>query len=178
LLLAGAIAAVAALFLLDTGREATHPPEPAAVREFGPPGAGRVPAPGPRVAGNRVRSSRNDLGWWLVTDVVHSTNYGRYRGLELGYRIHLVQEGERLQGHGEKWTENGRPIPAERRTPISLEGRMSDRRADARFVERGSRRPTAGEFRWEISPERGRLSGSFSSEAAASTGSSTGHKLD
>jgi hypothetical protein len=51
-------------------------------------------------------------GDWVVTNTVVETSYPPYRDLRLGFRVRLRQEGARVTGRGEKYLENGRPIPA------------------------------------------------------------------
>lgn len=111
-------------------------------------------------------------GEWVLTNRVQATSYKPFEGLQLGYRLHLEQNGETVRGRGEKWSENGRPIPEARRTPIEISGTFRTGRLDLAFTERGSRRTSAGRFAWLLS-DAGAMTGTFASDAASSQGSSS-----
>ena len=125
----------------------------------------------------RGRQGENLNGSWEIRNVVNSTSVPGYRGLRLTYRILLRQEGGRISGDGEKWAENDRRIPAAQRTPIHVSGEVVGREVRVRFTERGSRRVSAGSFRWRLSPDGGSFSGTFASNAADSRGSSAAVRL-
>jgi hypothetical protein len=125
----------------------------------------------------RRRQGENLNGSWEIRNVVNSTSVAGYRGLRLTYRILLRQEGGRISGDGEKWAENDRRIPAAQRTPIHVSGEVVGREVRVRFTERGSRRVSAGSFRWRLAPDGGSFSGTFASNAADSRGSSAAVRL-
>ncbi len=123
--------------------------------------------------------AEDDLsGWWELTNTIQSTNYEQYRGLRLGYRLQLEQDGDRLTGRGQKWTEDGRPIPPGARSPISVTGRIEGGRVTLQFTERGARRSAAGGFSWQLSQDRAALRGNFWSDAANASGSSVARRMD
>jgi transcriptional regulator with XRE-family HTH domain len=115
-------------------------------------------------------------GTWALTNEVQSTTYRAFQGLQLGYRLSLAQDGAIVTGRGEKWSENGREIPASRRTPIAVAGTLHLGRLELSFTERGTRRSSAGRFVWQISDD-GALRGTFVSDAASSRGSSLARRL-
>jgi membrane peptidoglycan carboxypeptidase len=124
-------------------------------------------------------SSADDLsGWWELTNRIDETNYDAYRGLRLGYRLHLEQDGDRITGRGQKWSEDGHGLSAGGRTPLTVRGTVHGRTVTLEFTEHGARRATGGVFEWHLSPDRGTLRGSFSSSAAATRGLSVAHRLD
>lgn len=114
-------------------------------------------------------------GWWEMTNRIDETNYQQYKGLRLGYRIQLEQDGNRITGRGQKWTEDGRS--AATRTPISVSGRIEGRQVTLSFTEHGARRSTSGGFNWTLSADRTALRGSFWSTAAETRGRSTAVRL-
>ncbi|HEX2225371.1 MAG TPA: hypothetical protein VHN15_14315, partial [Thermoanaerobaculia bacterium] len=117
-------------------------------------------------------------GWWELTNRIDSTNYAAFKGLRLTYRIQLEQDGDRIEGRGQKWAENGRTLPASARTPITVSGTVNENgEVELRFTERGARRSTNGGFSWELSPNRTALRGSFRSTAANTSGSSTARRM-
>ncbi|HST95946.1 MAG TPA: hypothetical protein VLJ78_14325, partial [Microvirga sp.] len=126
----------------------------------------------------REESAEADLsGWWELTNTIQSTNYSAYQGLRLGYRIQLEQDGDRITGRGQKWSESGRPVSAGARSPIILSGRIDGRRVTLQYTERGARRSTSGSFSFTLSPDGDALRGSFSSTAAAASGGSVARKM-
>ncbi|HEV2853168.1 MAG TPA: PBP1A family penicillin-binding protein [Thermoanaerobaculia bacterium] len=118
-------------------------------------------------------SVADDLsGWWEMTNTIQSTNYADYKGLRLGYRIQLEQDGDRIVGRGQKWSENGRTLPASARTPLTVNGTIDGNKVILEFRERGAKRTTTGRFSWTLSADRTALRGSFQSTAADASGRS------
>ena len=107
-------------------------------------------------------------GWWELTTRVDSSSVPRFEGLELGYRLHLRQEGVRVSGTGEKWSEAGARLPRPRRTPIVLSGSFQGDRLVLTFTEQGTQRASAGTMTLQRRDRR--LVGSFRSDAAESRG--------
>jgi len=116
-------------------------------------------------------------GWWEVTNTIQSTNYPAYKGLRLTYRVQLEQDGDRLTGRGQKWAEDGGPVSAAARSPISVTGRIEGRRVILQFTERGARRSTSGSFSWIVTGDAGALHGSFQSTAADTSGGSVARRM-
>jgi hypothetical protein len=116
-------------------------------------------------------------GWWEMTNRIEETNYSQYKGLRLGYRVQLEQEGNRITGRGQKWTEEGRTIPASGRTPITVNGKIEGRKVILSFTEHGAKRATNGGFTWTLAADRSELRGSFWSTAAKTRGRSTAVRM-
>jgi 1A family penicillin-binding protein len=116
-------------------------------------------------------------GWWELTNRIDETNYEQYKGLRLGYRIQLEQDGNRITGRGQKWTEDGHSVAAAARSPISVSGSIDGRQVTLNFTEHGARRSTSGGFTWTLSADRTALRGSFWSTAADTRGRSTAVRL-
>src|SRR5262245_7762562 len=57
-----------------------------------------------------ARATYDLSGEWQMNNEVARTDFNPYKGLRLGYRLFLKQDGLRLEGTGEKWWENGREI--------------------------------------------------------------------
>ncbi len=111
-------------------------------------------------------------GTWLVVDRVERTDYAAFRDLRVAYRVELRQEGVWLFGSGEKCAENGRPLRAAERTPISIAGTVSGGAATARWVETGRRRESEGTFAWRLVADD-EARGGFTSTVAGAAGRST-----
>jgi hypothetical protein len=116
-------------------------------------------------------------GRWDMTHEIEATSYAPFAGMRLGYRLDLRQQGNRVWGRGRKYTENGALLPPDRRTPITVDGRIEGQYLVMNFVEQGGARSSAGTIRWLISPGAGALSGRFASDAAQSSGTSSARRL-
>ena len=95
----------------------------------------------------------------------------------LGYEITLVQEGNRLYGGGLKVSENGVLLPRARRTPIDVAGRIENGQVVLNFTETGASRTSRGTIRWRVAPGDDDVEGRFSSDAAGTSGASSGRRL-
>lgn len=127
---------------------------------------------------DREEPESHDLsGWWEMTNRIDSTNYSAYKGLRLGYRVQLEQDGGRITGRGQKWTEDGRTLPASARTPIRVTGTVDGRKVTLQFTEQGTKRSTGGGFTWTLSADRTELRGTFWSTAAGTSGRSTAVRM-
>jgi hypothetical protein len=104
-----------------------------------------------------------------------STDYEGFRGLNLGYRLTLRQNGSRITGSGQKVSENGTPVG--NRTPITVSGRIEGSAVVLTFTEQGATRESAGTFRWQLSPDGSSLRGSFWSDAANTNGPSSARRV-
>jgi penicillin-binding protein 1A len=130
------------------------------------------------VSGDEPKAAGSDLsGWWELTNTIASTNYASYRGLRLTYRLQLEQDGDRLTGRGQKWAEEGAPVSAAARSPISVTGRIEGNKVVLQFTERGAKRSTTGSFSWTLGPNGNALRGSFWSTAADTSGSSVARRM-
>ena len=109
-------------------------------------------------------------GPWTLSTRVESTSYKRFVGLKLGYELQLQQDGDRITGEGRKIAENGKPLAAKSRTPLTVSGVRDGNAFTLRFTERGARRPSEGTFSLQLH-EDGVLRGRFTSSAARSAGS-------
>jgi serine/threonine protein kinase len=112
-------------------------------------------------------------GVWMLENVVDRANRDEFLGLRLGYRLALRQLGNRVEGTGEKVTENGGRAA---RTRIELQGQWQARRLELSFTEAGELRTTRGRFTLRLSPE-GELEGAFESGAARSSGRSKARRM-
>src|SRR5919108_470629 len=64
----------------------------------------------------------NLSGEWTVMNTVLETNYPPYRQLRLSFRLRIQQQGQAFSGAGEKYLEDGHPIPVPARSPIRIQG--------------------------------------------------------
>jgi hypothetical protein len=115
-------------------------------------------------------------GRWELHHDVESTSRQAFAGMDLGYRLNLVQDGVRVHGRGQKISENGVLLLPSQRTPIEVEGRIEGDQLVLHFTEIGSERTSRGTMRWRMGPDS-TLRGRFSSDAADSSGSSVARRL-
>jgi eukaryotic-like serine/threonine-protein kinase len=115
-------------------------------------------------------------GRWELHHDVESTSHQAFAGMDLGYRLNLVQDGARVHGRGQKISENGVLLLPSQRTPIEVEGRIEGDQLVLHFTEIGSARTSRGTMRWRMGPGS-TLRGRFSSDAADSSGSSVARRL-
>jgi hypothetical protein len=111
-------------------------------------------------------------GEWMMINTVWETQYAAYQHLQLGFRLWIRQQGQTFEATGEKYLENGRPIPAAARRPITIQGTLKAGGViEATFVEAGQRRQTTGRLQLtRRDPQH--LQGTFHSTAAGSSGAS------
>jgi cytoskeletal protein RodZ len=108
-------------------------------------------------------------GTWVLDTRVESSSYRGYEGLQLAYRLQLEQQGTRISGEGVKTAENGTPLAARARTPISVSGSIEGDRVVLTFTEHGTQRASGGKMILDRYDD-GVLRGRFSSSAARSAG--------
>jgi hypothetical protein len=147
-------------------------PEPDAEADEAEP----TPAPTPRPTPTPTPTPGDINGRWELRNDVESTSYQPFAGMNLGYRLNLVQDGDRIHGRGQKISENGVLLLPSRRTPIEVEGRIAGDQLVLHFTEIGSERTSRGTMRWRLGPGS-TLRGRFSSDAADSAGSSVARRL-
>lgn len=129
-------------------------------------------------SGEERGAAGQDLsGWWELTNTIAATNYAAYRGLRLTYRLQIEQDGDRLTGRGQKWAEEGAPVSAAARSPISVTGRIEGNKIILQFTEQGAKRATTGSFSWTLASNGNALHGSFWSTAADTSGSSVARRM-
>jgi serine/threonine-protein kinase len=122
-------------------------------------------------------TARPDLtGRWDLRQEVESTSYEPFSGMSLGYRLNLLQDGNRVHGRGFKTSENGVFLLPSQRTPIEVEGRIEGDELILNFTEIGRQRTSRGTMRYRLGGT-GAMQGRFSSDAAASSGTSSAHRV-
>jgi hypothetical protein len=105
-------------------------------------------------------------------NVVEQTSFPAYQNLRLGYRVLISQTGNDFVAQGEKILENGKRLGVAARTAIHLTGSITGNTVSATFTEEGAKRSSNGRIVWQIDQDGKRLVGTFSSDAADSSGSS------
>jgi serine/threonine protein kinase len=161
----------------NPAREAVPRPTPAPdADDEDPPREAAEPAPDePEPAA--ANEPFHVAGRWEMQHEVESTQYEAFAGLRLGYRLTLVQEGNRVYGQGRKVSENGVMLAPAQRTPIDVAGEIKDGRLVLHFTEIGRERTSRGTIRLQLEPGGTTFHGRFASDAADSSGSSSGRRI-
>jgi hypothetical protein len=115
---------------------------------------------------------RNLTGQWRIINTVERTGYRPFDSMEVGFRLTINQNGKEFTAKGQKFSENGKPLPVARRTPIELKGSIDGDKVIATFIEDGRMRRTNGRFVWTLQNGGDGLAGTFVSTAANSSGRS------
>jgi hypothetical protein len=137
----------------------------------------RVEHAAPPAPVDRSTSAAPELtGKWNIVNTVQKTSYNSFNNLKVGFDLSIQQNGEGFTGTGQKVSENGRSLPAGSRTPIHVKGSIHGDRVEATFFEEGTARKTNGRFVWRIN-RAGALTGTFMTNAARSSGTSTARKV-
>lgn len=131
-------------------------------------------------------SNQNDIdlsGNWEMTFKVHKSSLDRFDNnkLEYKYSVFLTQNENSLSGKGEKFWEKFNGVEStynlNQKTPITIDGRISDNKLVANIYEKGQRRETSGLIEFEIEDNLIVLKGKFKTTAANSSGTAILEKL-
>ena len=111
-------------------------------------------------------------GEWRVINTVEKTTYKSFDNMQVGFRLKINQQGKEFTASGEKFSENGRTLAADSRTPIHVRGSINGDEVVATFVEEGRSRKSNGRFVWKLKKGGDALAGTFVTNAANSSGTS------
>ena len=124
----------------------------------------------------RDMNAQDLAGEWKVINTVEKTGYKSFDKMQVGFRLRIKQTGKDFTATGEKFSENGRNLPQNSRTPIHVTGSIDGDKIVATFIEDGSMRRTNGRFVWKVQNDGAGLTGTFVSTAANSRGKSAATK--
>ena len=125
-----------------------------------------------RESDDRAAKVQDLTGEWQVINTVENTGYKSFDKIQLGFRLKINQKGKEFTAKGEKFSENGKTLPAVSRTPIRVTGSIEGDKVVATFVEDGRTRRSNGRFVWRLQNGGDALAGTFISTAANSRGRS------
>ena len=114
-------------------------------------------------------------GEWKMVVKVEEADMARYIGMELEWKLHLVQNGENIKGTGEKIKVNNEKLPYAQRSRLDLNGVIDGDKFIITYVEKGLLRETIGTFTGEVNDSI--FVGDFSQTASDSKGTIMGKKL-
>ena len=115
-------------------------------------------------------------GRWDLRQDVESTSYQPFAGMTVGYRVNLLQDGNRIHGRGFKTSENGITLLPSQRTLIEVEGRIDGNDLVLNFTDIGRERTSRGTIRYRLGSGDA-MRGRFASDAADSSGSSSARRV-
>lgn len=119
------------------------------------------------------RSAVDLTGWWEMGLTIESSSYNPYKGLQVVYKVHLLQESARVRGRGEKWWEGDKELPYSRHDPIEVDGKVEGSRLTLAYVLKGRDRTTTGSFEFDVSQGKPPFKGTFAGTGADVSGSVT-----
>jgi|GEM_PF-3896532 hypothetical protein len=126
-----------------------------------------------------IFKKQNDIsGKWEIDQTIQQSSLSRYKGLKVSYQVFLTQDGEIVQGNGEKYSENNTPIKPEDRIPVEINGKVDGHKLILDIVEHGKLRETTGQMILTLKKDFNTFTGEFSSTAANSSGVCTGEIIE
>lgn len=124
-----------------------------------------------------TKESKIDLsGNWEMTVKINKSSLDRFdnNNLEYKYRIFLVQNGNSIEGDGEKFWEKFRGKETlysfKQKTQMTVKGKISKNKFTAIIHERGEKRETFGQVEFEVVDDESIINGKFKTTAANSSG--------
>ena len=109
-------------------------------------------------------------GKWQLDLTIESTSYTPYKDLDVRYILYLQQNGKVIKGKGEKWLVNNKEIPFSAHTRIEMEGTILENKVYLSFELFGANRVTVGELDLRFNPDKNKMTGTFSTTGADSSG--------
>jgi eukaryotic-like serine/threonine-protein kinase len=151
-----------------TPQPLTPAPPVARVRQPPPEPVAEPPAP------LAAEAPRPDFsGRWDLRQETDSTSD---EPITLGYRVNLLQEGNRVHGKGFKTIDNGVTLLPSERTPIEIEGRIEGNELVLNFTDISRDVTSRGVMRYRLGPG-GALRGRFSRDDATGSGRSSAQRI-
>lgn len=153
--------------------EAAPSTVPVVQPEVKPVAVSRQPNTRAKIESDERAAKVQDLtGEWHVINTVEKTGFKSFDKMQLGFRLKINQKGKEFTAKGEKFSENGKTLPAVSRTPIHMTGSIEGDKVVATFVEDGRARKSNGRFVWRLQNGGDALAGTFVSNAANTRGKS------
>jgi hypothetical protein len=109
-------------------------------------------------------------GNWNLTYTIEQTSFNPYKGLQLGYTLFIEQNGKSLKGTGSKTLENNQVLATSARTPIEVSGTFDGKNIQLTLTEKGKMRESHGIIKLKITDNKKIFEGTFTTDAANSSG--------
>ncbi|MEM9546557.1 MAG: hypothetical protein AAGA77_11330 [Bacteroidota bacterium] len=115
-------------------------------------------------------------GEWIMTSQIEEAMKSDYIGMEIQWVLYLTQNGNAIEGTGEKIKVNGEDLDYTSRTKLELKGSIKGNTLNLFYKDFGTRRTTDGFFKGEVSGNT--FSGTFTQRASDSKGIIFGEKKE
>ncbi|WP_103867579.1 hypothetical protein [Aquimarina sp. I32.4] len=122
---------------------------------------------------NKNKSSEFQ-GEWIMTSEIQDSQMSNYIGMNIEWVLHITQNGQELEGTGEKIKVNNIKLNYIERTNLRLKGSINGKQFIINYIENGKQRQTSGIFKGQINENI--FQGEFSQTAADSKGAIYGIK--
>ena len=120
-------------------------------------------------------STKDITGLWHIEFTVISSTKKSYIGETHTQRVYFKQSESDIEGKGEKWDYNGKPLPYDQHRKLEYSGTIKGKVLKAVYVLHGLLRETEGAI--EVVFDGDKLEGTFTGTAADSKGTVKGEKL-
>lgn len=113
-------------------------------------------------------------GEWIMSSKVKEAKMNKYIGMNIEWTLHPIQNGNSLEGTGEKIKVNHEELSFSERTKIVIKGTVEGENFIMNYIEKGKQRQTSGIFQGKVDGKV--FQGEFSQTASDSKGSIIGKK--
>jgi hypothetical protein len=117
-------------------------------------------------------------GEWRLTFYNDECAYIPYINERHEQKVFFSQNESVISGDGEKWSYNGRELPAEEHRILKYEGTIHGSKLEAKYILHGLKRISNGTVSLIISSDGLTLEGSYSGTAGSCKGRVTGRKVN
>ena len=114
-------------------------------------------------------------GEWKLKFRIQESSYSQYVDKVAEYKVYFIQEGNKINGQGEKWKFDEKFVPYSEHSPLIIEGKYKNDTIYCKYILKGSLRETTGNFKAFY--DNGKLIGSFSGTGADAKGLIFGDKI-
>ena len=120
--------------------------------------------------------SCNINGEWKFTFSIDSSSMKAYVGKSAGYKIFIHQDGNKVNGKGDKWWVDNIELPYSQHDRFEFDGSHKNRTLNANYVLYGTLKTTEGGFEMKIINDT-LMTGTFAGTAADTKGHVIASKL-
>jgi|GEM_PF-3689190 len=108
-------------------------------------------------------------GEWKFTFAIQSSSMKAYVGKSAGYKLYIQQNGNIVNGKGEKWWIDDKEIPYSQHDRLEFVGSLNEETVTANYTLYGTKRTSTGTFNIKLN-EDNNMEGGFSGTAANTQG--------
>ncbi|HKC69293.1 MAG TPA: hypothetical protein VKG26_13740 [Bacteroidia bacterium] len=123
-------------------------------------------------------STKNIAGKWKLKFVVEKCNHTAFIGESHTQITMFSQLDKAIEGKGEKWEYNGKPLDFDMHRKIEYKGNIEGNKLEAMYVLHGLERDSEGHISVVISDDGKTLTGTYSGTIGNDSGPVTGERMD